>query len=65
MPFDLIVENNIIDDLNLPIEVVYKKLVTKEVKKQIGKTTYFYLKVVYGIQGIYEGNNKGANINGD
>ena len=29
MMFNLIVEGNIIDDLSLPIEVVYKKLVTK------------------------------------
>jgi hypothetical protein len=29
MPFDLIVENNIIDNLDLSLEIIYKKIVQK------------------------------------
>jgi hypothetical protein len=29
MPFDLIVEGNIIDELDLSLEIIYKKIVQK------------------------------------
>jgi hypothetical protein len=53
MPFDLIVDKFIIDNLDLPIEVVYKKIAQKEAKKQIGNTTYDFLKVIYRMQGFF------------
>jgi hypothetical protein len=53
MPFDLIVENNIIDNLDLSLEIIYKKIVQKESKRQIGNKTYDFFKVIYRIQGIF------------
>ena len=65
MPFDLIVENQIVDDITKPLETVYNKLVTKRVERQIGRTTYHHFRAVYGIQGIYDAVEKAANITGD
>lgn len=53
MPFDLIVENNIIDNLDLSLEIIYKKIVQKENKRQIGSQVYDFFKVIYRIQGIF------------
>ena len=53
MPFDLIVDKYIIDNLDLPIEVVYKKIVNKEVKKKIGAQQYDFMKVIYRLQGFF------------
>ena len=36
MPFDLIVENSIIDNLDLSLEIIYKKIVQK-LKKMSNK----------------------------
>ena len=54
MPFDLIVESQIVDDVTKPIEVVYNKLVTKKIEKRVGNTSYHFFRAVYGIQGIYD-----------
>lgn len=53
MPFDLIVENNIIDNLDLSLEIIYKKIVQKESKRQIGNKAYDFFRVIYRIQGIF------------
>jgi hypothetical protein len=53
MPFDLIVDKFIIDILDLPIEVVYKKIAQKEIKKMVGKKQYEFMRVIYRIQGIF------------
>ena len=53
MPFDLIVEGNIIDELDLSHEIIYKKIVQKESKRQIGNKTYDFFRVIYRIQGIF------------
>jgi len=53
MAFDLIVENNIVDNLELSLEIIYKKIVQKEVKRQIGNKTYDFFRVIYRIQGIF------------
>ena len=53
MPFDLIAEGKIIDNLDLSLEIVYKKIVQKESKRQIGNKTYDFFKVIYRIQGIF------------
>jgi len=36
MPFDLIVENTIVDNLDLSLEIIYRKVVKNQVKRQIG-----------------------------
>jgi len=54
MAFDLIVDKYIIDNLDLPIEVVYRKIAQKEVKKKIGLQQYDFMRVIYRIQGIFE-----------
>ncbi len=53
MPFDLIVDKFIVDNLDLPLEVVYRKIWQKEVKRNIGEEEYNVMKVVYRIQGIF------------
>lgn len=53
MPFDLIVENNIIDNLDLSLEIIYRKIVQKENKRLIGSQSYDFFKVIYRIQGIF------------
>jgi len=53
MAFDLIVENNIVDNLDLSLEIIYRKIVQKEVKRQIGNKTYDFFRVIYRIQGIF------------
>lgn len=59
MPFDLIVENNIIDNLDLSLEIIYRKIVQKESQRHIGSQTYEFFKVIYRIQGIFgEANEK-------
>jgi hypothetical protein len=63
MAFDLIVDKYIIDNLDLPIEVVYKKINQKEVKKKIGLQTYDFMRVIYRIQGIFGNSNESASGN--
>jgi hypothetical protein len=53
MPFDLIVEGKIIDELDMSLEIIYKKIVQKEAKRQIGNKTYDFFRVIYRIQGIF------------
>ncbi len=53
MAFDLIVENNIVDNLELSLEIIYRKVVQKEAKRQIGSKTYDFFRVIYRIQGIF------------
>jgi hypothetical protein len=53
MMFDLIVEKNIIDNMDLSLEIVYKKIVQKQVQKQIGNKSYEFFRVIYRIQGIF------------
>ena len=61
MSFDLIVDNTIVDNLDLSLEIVYRKLVKKEAKRQIGSKTYDFFSVIYRIQGIFgEANEKNA-----
>lgn len=52
MPLDIIVEKNIIDNLDLPIEVVYQNVAENKSKKTIGNKVYEYFRVIYRIQGI-------------
>lgn len=53
MPFDLIVSDNIVDNLDLSLEIVYRKIVQKQVKRVIGNKNYDFFKVIYRIQGIF------------
>ena len=53
MPFDLIVQSNIIDNMDLSLEIVYKKIVQKQAKRQIGNKSYDFFRVIYRIQGIF------------
>lgn len=53
MPFDLIVEKSFIDNQDLSLEIVYRKIVQKECKKNIGNKTYDYFRVIYRIQGVF------------
>ncbi len=36
MPLDIIVEKNIIDNMDFPIELIYQNIVTNKSKKKIG-----------------------------
>lgn len=53
MPFDLIVADNIVDNLDLSLEIVYRKIVQKQTKRVIGNKNYDFFKVIYRIQGIF------------
>jgi len=63
LPFDLIVDKYIIDNLDLPIEVVYKKIAQKEVKKKIGSHQYDFMRVIYRMQGFFGDANESASSN--
>jgi hypothetical protein len=63
LPFDLIVDKYIIDNLDLPIEVVYKKIANKEVKKKIGSQQYDFMRVIYRLQGFFGNANESASSN--
>jgi hypothetical protein len=52
MPLDIIVEKNIIDNMDFPIELVYQKIAENKSKKTVGNKEYDYFKVIYRIQGI-------------
>ena len=52
MPLDIIVEKNIIDNMDFPIELIYQNIVTNKSKKKIGDKQYEFFKVIYRIQGI-------------
>jgi hypothetical protein len=52
MPLDIIVEKNIIDNIDLPIEVVYQHIAENKSKKTIGNKVYEYFRVIYRVQGI-------------
>lgn len=52
MPLDIIVEKNIIDNMDLPIEVVFERIVENKSKKTIGNKAYDFFRVIYRIQGI-------------
>ena len=40
MPLDIIVEKNIIDNMDLPIEVVYQNIAENKSRKTIGDKSY-------------------------
>ena len=63
LPFDLIVDKYIIDSLDLPIEVVYKKIANKEVKKKIGSQQYDFMRVIYRMQGFFGNANESNSSN--
>lgn len=50
MPIDLIVEGKIIDQLNVPIEMIHKKLYPKV----DGKPPVEVIRVIYRIRGLFE-----------
>ena len=52
MPLDIIVEKNIIDNMDLPIEVVYQNIVENKSKKIVGDKSYEFFRVIYRVQGI-------------
>lgn len=52
MPLDIIVEKNIIDNMDFPIELVYQNIAENKSKKKIGDKEYDFFKVIYRIQGI-------------
>lgn len=52
MPLDIIVEKNIIDNMDLPIELVYQNICENKSKRKIGDKEYEFFRVIYRIQGI-------------
>lgn len=49
MPFDLIVEDKIVDQLNTPIEMIHKKLYPPVE----GKPPVEIIKVIYRVRGVF------------
>jgi hypothetical protein len=42
-----------VDNLDLSLEIIYRKVVQKEAKRQIGSKNYDFFRVIYRIQGIF------------
>jgi hypothetical protein len=42
-----------VDNLDLSLEIIYRKIVQKETKRQIGHKVYDFFRVIYRIQGIF------------